>query len=69
MWGESGEITTRTSAPGTTRTRNPLIRSQMLYPLSYGGISCDRLCPVVPIIPQMISWEEEIYTRMIINQR
>ncbi len=25
------------SAPGATRTRNQLIRSQVLYPLSYGG--------------------------------
>ena len=24
-------------APGATRTRNQLIRSQVLYPLSYGG--------------------------------
>lgn len=24
-------------APGATRTRNPLVRNQLLYPLSYGG--------------------------------
>ena len=24
--------------PGTIRTRDPLVRSQMLYPLSYGGV-------------------------------
>ncbi len=29
----------RNGAPGGTRTPNPLIRSQVLYPLSYGRIS------------------------------
>jgi hypothetical protein len=30
------------SAPGETRTPNLLIRSQMLYPLSYGRLFCYR---------------------------
>ncbi len=31
-----------TCAPGETRTPNLLIRSQMLYPLSYGRLFCCR---------------------------
>jgi hypothetical protein len=32
------EININNSAPGRIRTRNFLIRSQMLYPLSYWGM-------------------------------
>jgi hypothetical protein len=32
----------RYGAPGETRTPNLLIRSQMLYPLSYGRLFCCR---------------------------
>gem|GEM_PF-3320589 len=35
--GVSGLNIAINSAPGATRTRNQLIRSQVLYPLSYGG--------------------------------
>jgi hypothetical protein len=35
------------STPGRIRTHDPLIRSQMLYPLSYGG-------ELNPIIPQAV---------------
>ncbi len=33
-----GVLRVVSGAPGVTRTRNLLIRSQALYPLSYGGI-------------------------------
>jgi hypothetical protein len=32
-----GLICRKMSAPGTARTCDPLLRRQMLYPLSYGG--------------------------------
>lgn len=37
-WGIKTATRLIVSAPGTIRTRNPLIRSQMLCPLSYGGV-------------------------------
>jgi hypothetical protein len=43
----------RQGAPGTIRTRNLLIRSQALYPLSYGGIVYSEwILPQVPLIVQ-----------------
>jgi hypothetical protein len=39
-------ITARYGAPEAIRTPNRLIRSQMLYPLSYGGMFVIRhICP------------------------
>src|SRR3990172_2789261 len=35
----AGRPPPRGGAPGATRTRNLLIRSQALYPLSYGGVA------------------------------
>ena len=42
MWRASG-IKRRGSAPGTTRTCNPQIRSLMLYPLSYGRVRTEAV--------------------------
>ena len=38
----------RTGAPGRTRTRNHLVRSQVLYPLSYGGHHNRRRAKATP---------------------
>ncbi len=38
MWGWETGKGVRVGAPGGTRTHNLLIRSQALYPLSYGGV-------------------------------
>jgi hypothetical protein len=37
MWGWLLDLPPYIGAPGGIRTHNRLIRSQMLYPLSYGG--------------------------------
>ena len=48
--GRAGRQSTLMSAPGGIRTPNLLIRSQMLYPLSYGRSYTDHgTWPVVPI--------------------
>ena len=39
MWGFIELYPPYIGAPGGIRTHNRLIRSQMLYPLSYGGLS------------------------------
>ena len=42
-------------APGETRTPNRLIRSQMLYPLSYGRIRVEPSGPAIAPEKQMTS--------------
>ena len=37
IWGYETQQPPHIGAPGRIRTHNPLIRSQMLYPLSYWG--------------------------------
>jgi hypothetical protein len=48
MMGKSG-------APGETRTPNLLIRSQMLYPLSYGRAGSEAAEP----IPGGLPWQAD----------
>ncbi|AKZ56715.1 hypothetical protein SAM23877_3670 [Streptomyces ambofaciens ATCC 23877] len=49
-----------TCALGRIRTCNLLIRSQMLYPLSYECLSCSVL-PPLPFLPARSRRQEEHY--------
>jgi hypothetical protein len=49
----------KSGAPGGTRTHNLLIRSQALYPLSYGGLGSDY----TPILYREILWPTIINTK------
>jgi hypothetical protein len=37
VWGEANSVKEK-GAPGRTRTCGPLLRKQVLYPLSYGRV-------------------------------